>query len=1252
MIKASLKYIILIIVVSLLSLFIFVSTTNLGARFVFGVASHIVPGKLNFQSISGAFNRTITIKLISYNNSTIAITANNVQFHLQPLALLLNELRVNTLTAKKLKIQLLNAKGTSSTERTPQFSLPIKLRLSNIHLQTLDLIKEKQTYQLQNFNLDSFIKSNTIDITTLQSDYQNINYKMKGEIELQPINVNLQLTVRQKQTKLLAMKINGNGSWKNLVIKANTDIPAKVQATLTLHNIFDNLSWQLIGSLQDFSAQQYIKMIAYQHITGNFNGNGTMKKANFSANIFPDMNATSNIKLRFSSKNLTNQQFNAQLIWQNLSLTNLTIQDATSSQGKIEAQGTLNNYHINSDMSFSGKKIPTGHLKLSGSGNLKQIHINNIAIKMLNGHILGKANLKWTPNLYYQGQFTSQHLEPQQKWADWPGDITFTVKATGSPQEDRIELSDLHGSLRKQSLTGHASLQLQHNHIEQAISNIRLGKAKIDINLKRTDHLQAIWNIEIPDLAKATPFGNGELNTSGQLNITHALPIISGHITGKNLAWLNYQVGTLNSQFTLNLNSLTPSHIQLTASELKLSNYSFTKLTFNGNGNEKQQHLNLTINAKNQNLNIKTISKYKNKQWQFRFSQFSLSSAQHSTWRLKNPFELIYTHNSLELKNFSWQANTQTINANFIWNEKKLTKAQLNFHQVALSLFDLFIPNNIRLQGKINGVAQYNWDKNNNSNANIQANIAQAEIQYLMQGKKQTFILQNGQLQASLKKQKLSAQLKLKLLSEDYLNIMLTADPFKLTNNLIHTQISQGSLTAHLTKLNFISLFFPQLQEINGVANINLAWHGTLIKPHLTGSANLKQTTATLAAQGLHLKNIQLQATAENNKVNYQVQTTSGKGTLTVNGTSYLDNQYKTTLELLGNDITVINTPQYQITVSPKLNLVIDNKRIDLTGDISLPSIYIDQTNYANVVRLPSEVTITDTQQDNNTISILDKLHARIKLVLGKNIQFKNDHLDVQLAGALVLIDNPRTTTRANGELTITKGNFTIFGQTLNIENGKLIYVGGPTTNPGLNIKATKTIHTFVSPTQNSLTQTSLSPSKSSPSQQINIPLQQKTIVVGVSVTNTLNNPHITLFSDEPGLSQTDILSYLILGYPTDNASNQQAQALLRALDALNANNSNASGIIDRFKQTLSLDQIGLQSDSYLNSKTNTVEQNTSLVLGKMLSPKLFVRYSIGLIEPINTLSTAYQFNQHWTAQTQSNSLGNGIDLTYSWEQN
>ena len=1247
MIKALIKYIILAVAILLLSFFIFISTTTPGAKLIFSIASQLAPGTLNFQAISGALNRTVTINSINYKNNSIVVTGDAIKFHIQLLALILNELRINSLQAKHLKIQLLDVKPSSKPTETPEFSLPIKLKLSNLHLQNFTLIKAKQSYQLQNFNLNSLIKSNTIDIIHLQTTYQKNDYLAQGTIKFRPINFNLNVQIAKQQNILFSTKIQGYGDWKKLIIKTHINTPAKVEASLTLHNILDHLSWQLIGNLQNFSAQQYDKSIDYQHITGTFNGNGDNKQANFLANIVLDKRVPkSNITFQLESKDLLAKRFIAQLKWQNISLPNSNTHNINSLQGKLQLNGTLNNYHINSNIDFNGSKIPTGNLQLTGNGKLKQLNLTQITIKTLNGNISGKLNLNWQPQLSYQAQFIAQHLQPQKKWADWPGDINFTSKIKGSANKNRIELNNLHGSLREQDLNGQAKIQWLNEHVDQALLKLSLGKAKAIIDLKRNGYLQANWNIDIPDLAKTTPFGNGKLNTKSRLSTTQSLPIVSGYINGKNLAWLNYQVGVLNSQFTFNLNSEKNSNVQLTANQLKLPNYNFSTINFTGVGNKNQQRLKFNIITKNKKLAIKALSQYQNKEWQFNFSQFSLFSAQEKTWHLEHPFVLNYANNLLSLKNFSWQNNLQRLNANFIWKNHTLQQGQLNLHQVALSLFNLFIPNNIHLQGNLDVEANYH-KSNNNITAKAQAKIEKIKIRYLLQGKEQTFNIDNGSLQTNLKQQKLNTQLNLKFPEDNYLNLSLEINPFELTRNFTNKQTSYGNLTAHLSKLNFLSLFFPQIESINGVANINLKWNGTLKVPHLTGYANLEKATAVFPVQNLQLRNIQLKTTARNNQVNYQLQAESGDGKLIINGVTYLNNTYKTELNLSGNNFTVINTPQYQINASPELKLMVNNRLINLTGDISLPSMLINQTNYQNIVGLPNEVIITDSKQNNKAFSFLDKLHTRIRLILGKNIQFKNDHLNAQLSGSLVLMSNPQTTTHANGQLTITKGAFTVFGQTLNIEDGKLIYVGGPTTNPGLNIKATKTIHTFVSPTQNSLL-----PTNSTISQQINIPLQQKTVIVGVSVTGTLNNPDIILFSDDPGLSQADILSYLILGFPVDNASNQQAQALLHALNALSANNSNTSRIINQFKQTFNLDQIGLQSNTYLNPKTNTVKQNTSLVLGKILSPKLFVRYSIGLIEPINTLSTAYQFNQHWSAQAQSNNLGSGIDLTYSWEQN
>ena len=51
-----------------------------------------------------------------------------------------------------------------------------------------------------------------------------------------------------------------------------------------------------------------------------------------------------------------------------------------------------------------------------------------------------------------------------------------------------------------------------------------------------------------------------------------------------------------------------------------------------------------------------------------------------------------------------------------------------------------------------------------------------------------------------------------------------------------------------------------------------------------------------------------------------------------------------------------------------------------------------------------------------------------------------------------------------------------------------------------------------------------------------------------------------------------------------------------------------------------------------------------------MLSPKLFIGYSIGLIEPINTIHVRYKISKNWQLRSKSNSLGNGIDLFYTFE--
>ncbi len=61
--------------------------------------------------------------------------------------------------------------------------------------------------------------------------------------------------------------------------------------------------------------------------------------------------------------------------------------------------------------------------------------------------------------------------------------------------------------------------------------------------------------------------------------------------------------------------------------------------------------------------------------------------------------------------------------------------------------------------------------------------------------------------------------------------------------------------------------------------------------------------------------------------------------------------------------------------------------------------------------------------------------------------------------------------------------------------------------------------------------------------------------------------------------------------------------------------------------------------------------ENTSVVLGKYLTPQLYINYSIGLLVPINIFRVRYSLNKQWSLQAENSSLSTGLDLLYSIER-
>jgi translocation and assembly module TamB len=78
--------------------------------------------------------------------------------------------------------------------------------------------------------------------------------------------------------------------------------------------------------------------------------------------------------------------------------------------------------------------------------------------------------------------------------------------------------------------------------------------------------------------------------------------------------------------------------------------------------------------------------------------------------------------------------------------------------------------------------------------------------------------------------------------------------------------------------------------------------------------------------------------------------------------------------------------------------------------------------------------------------------------------------------------------------------------------------------------------------------------------------------------------------------------------------------------------------------------RVGLDAVGVENSVNSAGEANSALVLGKFLSPRLFISYGISLTESINTLKLRYTLSDRWLLRSESGEH-QSADVEYTIER-
>lgn len=488
--------------------------------------------------------------------------------------------------------------------------------------------------------------------------------------------------------------------------------------------------------------------------------------------------------------------------------------------------------------------------------------------------------------------------------------------------------------------------------------------------------------------------------------------------------------------------------------------------------------------------------------------------------------------------------------------------------------------------------------------------------------------------------------------SQDQVDMQITLPDYKSGLPQKNNKID-ATLHVNLSHLAFISELIRDLNVQAGKIAGSLHITGTLASPLISGELDFSEGALFIPAWDLKLTHASITSLAVGHVVKYTAEAISGKNPVTITGeTDFSQAGIPTHLKLKGNDILLVDTPEYTIYGSPNVSATIVGTRLDLSGDILLPRALIRPHDFRNTTQLPTNEVVFIGQPKVVGQSSW-QINSNLNIIAGEQVLIDSFGIQGSLDGAVHIIQTPDQTLLANGKIGIRHGFYRAYGHQLKISHGSFMqFTNSPINNPMLSIEATRTV-------------------TASAGSQIQAFASEK-IIVGMNVHGPLNNPDINLFSSLGNLSQSEILSYILtggaaannsaFGAPNTNASGNFAYNA-NILDAIKLGASGVGGtesLLQRIQSGLGFSELGIESNTTLDAVGNPLGSQTNFVIGRHITKDLYLRYTRGIYGPglaqENLITLRYLIRKNWAIQLESSEFSNtavwGADILYTTERN
>ncbi|MDX9740643.1 MAG: translocation/assembly module TamB domain-containing protein [Gammaproteobacteria bacterium] len=912
-------------------------------------------------------------------------------------------------------------------------------------------------------------------------------------------------------------------------------------------------------------------------------------------------------------------QLQGEAQWENLTW----LDEARSDRGHLRLRGAPDAYHYEIDASISGREIPALALEARGSGDLRGTRIPALKAAWLDGTLTGDAELAWESGFEGRLALDVDNLDPGALRPELQGRVSARLELAtgpgGSASRHHARIENLHGHIGRLPLRGQAHIELDSAGEGNAAADLAAGNASVRGSAAFGADWRIDWRLEAPELAALAPGMNGELRMQG----SHRGPPRALHnridLQASEVARGNLHASAIEGYLDLTLAGSPRWQTEISANGARTGNLELGRIEASSEGTLASHSVRLRSRHDTLHFDQHLRGGATEGAWQGVLEEGHLVQVDVGTWTQRAPATIhLASSRRLTLERMCWDSVGAAICAALestapAAEPEPRHSAELEWSGLELRRLSTIVPL---------GTAEFAGISAGRISAAIDAGTIRAKVsarardgmfRYGLPGEAglQTLRYREARLDVDADDDGIHGTMSLALGDPDgSLVASLRMPDYTLPARPATGQALDLELAGDIA-LDAGSLFIPNIHLASGGrARIDLELSGTVGEPRLDGAADFVIGRLNILPLGSQLDDLRLNARFQDNTIALSGSGNMGDGALVIggNGSFRTPSDWEANLALSGNDLAAVRVPTAQITASPNIAVRVTPRALDFDGSLTIPRAKLEPVRPESAISASDDVVVLGGPEADARAPL--RLRGRLEFLLGDEVKISGRGFEGRLTGRTILIA-ARDSITAQGEIALVDGRYRAYGQNLAISQGRILYAGGPIANPAIDVIASRTRG------------------------------ENDEISVGVRVLGTAKAPTVTLYSS-PTMDDADVLSWLVIGRPLSEARAGEGADLYQAATSVAI--AGGGALAEKIGERFNLVEVSIEAGEQ--------SEDTALVLGRSLSPRLYVRYIQGLMEDNNAIQFRYKLGRKWTLETESGTrTGAGADLLYSLER-